>query len=96
MSRTPTPISLDAEAEQLVLQAKQDLAKQLSVNIDQISLVEVQEVTWPDSSLGCPQPGMMYLQVLVDGHLIRFRATGQIYEYHSGGNRPPFLCPSKP
>lgn len=96
MSGTPTPTPSNLEAEQIVLQAKQDLAKQLSISIDQISLVEAQEVTWPDSSLGCPQPGMMYLQVLVDGYLIRLRASGKVYEYHSGGNRPPFLCQNKP
>ncbi len=92
---TPTPTPSSSEAEQIVLQAKQDLAKQLAISIDQITLVEVREITWPDSSLGCPQPGMMYLQVLIDGYLIRLRAGERIYEYHSGGNRPPFLCQTK-
>lgn len=96
MSETPTPTPSNLEAEPIVLQAKQDLAKQLTISVDQISLVEVQEVTWSDSSLGCPQPGMMYTQALVDGYLIRLRAAGKIYEYHSGGNRPPFLCQNKP
>lgn len=96
MSGTPTPTPSNLEAEQIVLQAKQDLAKQLTISVDQISLVEAQEVTWPDSSLGCPQLGMMYTQVLVDGYLIRLRVGDRIYEYHSGGNRPPFLCQNKP
>lgn len=27
-------------------------------------------VTWPDGSLGCPEPGMMYTQALIDGYQI--------------------------
>jgi len=37
--------------------------------------VEVDAVTWPDTSLGCPKPGMMYPQVLVEGVLVQLRAA---------------------
>ena len=37
------------------------------------TVVDARAVTWPDSSLGCPEPGMMYTQVLVDGTLRRAR-----------------------
>ncbi|MDD5371523.1 MAG: hypothetical protein PHQ40_20790, partial [Anaerolineaceae bacterium] len=57
-----------------------------------IEIVDASSVTWPDSSLGCPKPGMVYTQVLVDGILIRFRVGGQIYEYHGGGGSPASLC----
>lgn len=73
-------------------QAKTDLAERLSVPLDQITLVSAEEVTWPDSSLGCPEPGMMYAQVLTSGSRIILTAGGRTYEYHSGGNREPFLC----
>ncbi|MDY6877643.1 MAG: hypothetical protein SWK90_15785 [Chloroflexota bacterium] len=76
----------------LVMQAKEDLAMRLSVRVDQIDLIEAEAVIWPDSSLGCPQPGMMYTQVQHDGSLVRLRIGKRIYNYHSGGNRPPFLC----
>lgn len=35
---------------------------------------------------------MVYAQVLQEGLLIVLRANQQLYEYHSGGDRPPFLC----
>jgi hypothetical protein len=35
---------------------------------------------------------MAYKQVQVDGQLIRLESGGQIFEYHSGGGKPPFLC----
>jgi hypothetical protein len=30
--------------------------------------------------------------VWVVGELIRLRVEERLYEYHSGSNRPPFLC----
>ncbi len=73
-------------------QARADLAERLGVPVDEITLVSSEEVTWPDSSLGCPQPGMMYAQVLTSGSRITLSAGGRTYEYHSGGQRAPFLC----
>ncbi len=93
---TPVPTSFDLGSQPFVRLAQEDLAKRLSVPAEQIELVEVRNVVWPDKGLGCPQPGMAYTQVQVDGQLIRFRAGGRLYEYHSGGNRPPFLCENSP
>lgn len=76
----------------LITQAKEDLAERLGIPPNQIALTSYEEVVWPDSSLGCPQPGMEYLQVPMDGALIRLHAEGQDYDYHSGGNRGVFLC----
>jgi len=92
MIGTPIPMPLDPALQKVVMQAKQDLARRLAIPEEQIELVEVQSVVWPDKGLGCPQPGMVYLQVQVDGLLIRFKAGGHVYDYHSGGNRSPFLC----
>ena len=82
----------DSAMEDLVMQAKADLAHRLSVPIDQIEVLEARSVVWPNGSLGCPRPGMRYKQVQVDGVLIRLQANGQVYEYHSGGSRGLFLC----
>src|SRR3990170_1712012 len=49
-------------AAPLVKQAQEDLAQRLGAPIDQISVVSVSEVVWPDGSLGCPQPGQAYTQ----------------------------------
>ena len=76
----------------LVIQAKEDLAGRLGISPNHIALLSYEEVVWPDASLGCPQPGMAYIQVPQDGALIRLSAEGQVYDYHSGGNRDVFLC----
>ena len=82
----------DQTQNPLVSQAKEDLSARLGIPITDIELLSFEEVVWPDSSLGCPQPGMRYLQVPSDGALIRLSAEGQVYDYHSGSNRGVFLC----
>jgi PBP1b-binding outer membrane lipoprotein LpoB len=79
-----TPFS---DAMQTVIdQSQADLAERLSVSIDQVNLLGVFAVTWPDASLGCPEEGMMYAQVLTPGYLIQMESGNVIYEYHSGEN----------
>jgi hypothetical protein len=86
---TMTPQPANNEVAAL---AVQDLAARLSVPAEQIQVREVRAVTWPDASLGCPQPGMMYAQVTQDGLLIRLSVGEEMYFYHSGSDQKPFLC----
>lgn len=90
----PEPVDTPAErgSQDLVAQAIADLAAQLGIDQNEIELLLFEAVTWRDGSLGCPQPGMGYIQVLIDGHRIQLRANDHIYHYHSGANEPPFLC----
>jgi hypothetical protein len=93
VSVMPKPsASPDPALEELIEQAKEDLTKRLSVSADQIAVLEAETVVWPDSSLGCPQPGMMYTQVQRDGARVLLGAGGKVYHYHSGGSRSFFLC----
>ena len=75
--------------------AKADLAQRLQIEPDRIEVVRVEEVDWPDGSLGCPQQDMLYKQVLVNGVFIQLIVKGVTYNYHGGGGRDPFLCISK-
>lgn len=86
--------SANPSLQNLIEKAKEDLAQRLNVSLTQtqINLIEAKAVVWPDSSLGCPQPGMRYKQVPEDGALIVLQANGITYQYHSGGSRGPFLC----
>ena len=88
----PTSAKPDAAAMQHISFAKADLGQRSGVEALQIELVAYEEVTWRDGSLGCPQPGMMYTQALVDGYLIQLQADGQTYNYHGANGRDPFLC----
>ncbi len=84
--------ALPGGAETIVDLAKADLAQRLAVETSAITLVSYEEVVWSDSSLGCPQPGMAYLQVPKDGSLVVLEFESRTYDYHTGGGRDPFLC----
>jgi hypothetical protein len=84
--------SIDPALGSLVAVAVADLANRLGVDPSQVSARSARTVTWPDRSLGCPQPGVAYPQVQVDGTLIELSVGGTVYAYHSGGSRGPFLC----
>jgi hypothetical protein len=92
----PGPSSeVEEEADMdLVEPALVDLARRLKVPEDQIEVLEVEKVTWPDGSLGCPQPDEMYTQALVEGHRIVLGHGERVFLYHSGGDVSPFLCES--
>jgi len=93
MEETTTPTLGDQLPDNIyVVQAKEDLASRLDVGKDQIELVEFKAVVWPDGSFGCPQPGIAYTQVQQEGYLIQLRFESKLFDYHGGGNTPPFLC----
>lgn len=69
-----------------------DLANRLGIDDSAIEIVYVEAVTWPNGAMGCPQPGMAYTQVLVDGLRVVLSVDGVSYAYHSGGGGEPFLC----
>lgn len=71
--------------------AKADLATRIGTD-EGIVVVQVEDVMWPDGSLGCPQPGMAYTQALVDGYRIELSDGDTTYFYHGAAGRDPFLC----
>ena len=87
------PGAVDPGLDPLVRQAVSDLAAHLDVDGADIEVLSGELVTWSDASLGCPKPGMVYAQVLVDGALIRLAHDGTEYRYHTGGDTfVPFRC----
>jgi hypothetical protein len=76
----------------VIEKAKEDLAQRLSISVTRINLIEAVEVVWSNSSLGCPQPGMEYLQVLTPGYRIQLESGGNIYEYHSNRDTYVIYC----
>ena len=67
--------------------AREALANWLGISSEEIEVVELEEVEWPDTSLGCPEPGKAYLQVIVLGCRVAMRVGDEVYEYHSGGEQ---------
>jgi hypothetical protein len=79
---TPPPGG-SGDQNRAVEAARRHMAGVLDVPVDQITLLQVEPVTWPDTSLGCLQPGRVYAQVLTPGYRILLEYAGQRYELHS-------------
>lgn len=87
-----TPGEIDKGLASFISVAVTDLAEHLGIVSEDIEIVTATVVVWSDASLGCPEPDMLYAQVPTDGSLIELAANGEVYRYHSGGQRTPFLC----
>jgi hypothetical protein len=60
-----------------------DAARRFNVAESSVVLTRAERVSWPDSSLGCPEPGRMYSQALVPGfRLVARTAEGELV-YHT-------------
>jgi hypothetical protein len=60
----------------------------------QLVIVRAEPVIWNDGSLGCPEPGMMYTQALVNGYWVVIDAAGQTYDFRVGRGGSFRLCPA--
>jgi hypothetical protein len=81
-----------AENEGAIAQLAIDaLAEELQIAKEDIEVDTVRAVDWPDSSIGCPQPGRSYLQVITPGHKITLRANDRIFVVHESGQKA-FVC----
>jgi hypothetical protein len=103
---TPTPQApAYGEAQSLVERAIADLQAQLGVSEQDVTVGQVVETEFPDASLGVPEPGKMYAQVITPGYVIQLTVNGESYEYHGAGDRvvlapegqnPPATKPGMP
>lgn len=79
-------------SEAALAAALANLAQQTGIPADQITVQSIEATEWPDASLGCPQEGMMYAQVVTPGFLMVLTAQGQTYEYHTDQQATVVLC----
>jgi hypothetical protein len=64
------------------------------VGREQLVIVRAEPVVWNDGSLGCPEPGMMYTQALINGYWVVIEAAGQTYDFRVGRGGSFQLCPA--
>ena len=72
-----------------------DAAQRSSVLVEQLVVVSAEAVVWPDGALGCPQPGVSYTQVQVDGYRVVIAAGETTYDYHGSGAGQFRICPTR-
>ena len=66
------------EAAALALLAEETGAAEVAFSLD-----SAMSVTWSDASLGCPQEGFAYAQVITPGYRLLFSQEGAVYAVHT-------------
>jgi hypothetical protein len=88
-----TPVAPSGEsAEKMVALVKGHLAQKLNIAVDQILLADVKPVVWRDAGLGCPKPGVDYIQMETPGYNISLQADGKTYTYHTDETKRFVQC----
>jgi hypothetical protein len=70
----------------------QDLAGRTGETAASVIVIQAQEVIWNDGSLGCPEPGVMYTQALVNGYWIILEVAGKKFDYRAAKTGYFTLC----
>ena len=78
--------------EKWIQSAKEDLSVTLALPVSELQVIEFTEVVYPDTSYGCPEPGMMYAQGTQEGYRLVLGAAGEQHAYHGGRDQAPILC----
>ncbi len=64
----------------------------LKLDRSQFTLVRAESVIWPDGSLGCPQPGVMYTMALVEGYWVQVLVGEQLVDFRASQNGKFQIC----
>ena len=75
-----------------VASAVSDAAERTGTDPADIEVVAFEQVTWSDGAMGCPEPGQMYTQALVEGYRVLVTVDGAELTYHGAEGDAPFLC----
>lgn len=69
-----------------------DASERTEVEVSALEVTRAQAMSWPDGSLGCPEPGMFYLQVITDGYWVEVVAGEERLDYRADTNGVFRLC----
>lgn len=69
-----------------------DAAKRFKVAESSVVLAGAEQVTWSDGSLGCPEPGRLYTQMLVPGFRMQARTQEGQLTYHTDSRGNALTC----
>lgn len=89
---TGMPLRSD-DTNRFVKLAEEDLAMQLNVSVDRISLLKITVIDWQDITLGCaPTSGQTLTKGNLSGYRIWLEVNDVDYVYHVGLDGKVFLC----
>ena len=83
VATTVAPAAMPLAAGSVEEKALQALAKRTGVEASALQLTGKEEQEWSDSSLGCPDPAALYLQVITPGYKLTFSDGTKSYAVHT-------------
>ena len=57
-----------------------------------VRVVRAEAILWPDGSLGCPEPGVVYTQAEVPGYWVELDVDDRHVDFRFGTAGVPVLC----
>ncbi len=78
--------------DELVAAIIADAAARDGVDPVLVQVVSTRRIDWPDGSLGCPEPGREYIQVVVPGYQVLVSVAGRLLDYRSDLAGQFFVC----
>ena len=69
-----------------------DAAKRFKVAESAVVLARAEQLNWSDGSLGCPEPGMAYTQMLVAGFRVDASTSEGTLTYHTDSRGKVVSC----
>lgn len=83
---TPTTGSQETIPSDIEMAARILLADIATVNAGDLTLISSESVSWSDASLGCPQEGFGYAQVITPGYKLVFALGDTSYAVHTNSD----------
>jgi hypothetical protein len=89
----PSGPPVTGEVPEAVLAAiLEDAAQRTGADPATATIVRAEAVTWSDGSLGCPEPGMFYIQIAINGYWVVVELGGRTLDYRVGAHGAFGLC----
>jgi hypothetical protein len=85
----------DTDLQSIIRAAVDDAARRTGQNVSTLQVISSDAVTWPDGSLGCPQPGVIYTMAPVPGYRMRIQAGDTVLDYHASQRGFLVYCPGE-
>ena len=78
--------------DELIDKIYSHLESQTGAQRAQFTLLQAEARQWNDGALGCPEPGQVYTQAIVDGYQVVIDYQGQSFDYHASASGFFKLC----
>ncbi len=82
LAMQPDAQSHSQSASDAAAMARRVAAERLAVPVDRLQVVSTTPAEWRDSSLGCPERGMMYTPAITPGYKVTLREGDRLHVVH--------------